>query len=275
MVRAGRQRPRGRHGPDRRDRSARGQEADASSATRWRRRSSCASSTACSATSGPTRAAPPGCAAARPPGRARRRFRAAHPGLFAAQGYALHPYSLDRSRWRLPTWRHPIRDNVPIGNLSHMTRTLDSATFYWGSSRRADDDLDHRVRLPDLAARPAAGVQLSRQGPLDRLGRVPRLQQPARGLDRPVPAVRRQAPRRRQRAGPKALGQLAVRALDPGRPAQARAPGYRAPIHVGAQRAVAADLRRLPPGAPTARCCGPRCSSPPTAGLRQAQRTDR
>ena len=37
--------------------------------------------------------------------------------------------------WRLPTWRHPLRDNVPIANLRHMTRTLDRAAFFWGSTR--------------------------------------------------------------------------------------------------------------------------------------------
>jgi len=102
--------------------------------------------------------------------RARGRFRSSHPGLFAAGGYALHPYSLARRGWRLPTWRHPIRDNVPIANLRHMTRTLDRATFYWGNSREPlplwITEYGYQTSPPD----PFAGVRLSRQGPLSSWG---------------------------------------------------------------------------------------------------------
>ncbi len=102
--------------------------------------------------------------------RARGRFRSAHPGLFSAGGYALHPYSLARRGWRLPTWRHPIRDNVPIANLRYMTRTLDRATFYWGNSRGPlplwITEYGYQTSPPD----PFAGVRLSRQGPLSSWG---------------------------------------------------------------------------------------------------------
>jgi hypothetical protein len=101
---------------------------------------------------------------------ARGRFRAAHPGLFAADGYALHPYSLARRGWRLPTWRHPIRDNVPIANLHHMTRTLDRARFFWGNTQEPlplwITEYGYQTSPPD----PFTGVRLSRQGLLTAWG---------------------------------------------------------------------------------------------------------
>ena len=103
-------------------------------------------------------------------GAKRRRFRAAHPGLFGAKGYALHPYSLARRGWRLPTWRHPRRDNVPIGNLGHMTRTLDRARFFWGNTQGPMSlwitEYGYQTSPPD----PFTGVKLSRQGPLTAWG---------------------------------------------------------------------------------------------------------
>ncbi len=100
---------------------------------------------------------------------ARRAFRRSHPGLFNATGYAHHAYSLDRRAWRTPPWRHPIKDNVPIGNLGRLTRTLDRAGFTWGSQRRMGiwiTEYGYQTTPPD----PVAGVPPERQGPLTAWG---------------------------------------------------------------------------------------------------------
>ena len=101
---------------------------------------------------------------------ARRKFRRAHPGLFAAGGYALHPYSLDRTRWRKPTWRHRLRDNVPIANLRRMTRTLDRAAFFWGSTRQPMRIWITEYGYQTKPADPFTGVAPSRQGALTAWG---------------------------------------------------------------------------------------------------------
>ena len=123
----------------------------------------------------------------------RRAFRRRHPGLFNASGYAHHAYSLDRRTWRDPTWRHPIKDNVPIGNLGRLTRTLDRAGFTWGSQRRMGiwiTEYGYQTTPPD----PVAGVTPERQGPLTAWGeymayRNPRVASIAQFLfvdDRPI-----------------------------------------------------------------------------------------
>ena len=126
--------------------------------------------------------------------RERHTFRARHPGLFKAKGYGHHPYSLDRLRWRKPTWKHPIKDNVPIANLRRLTNTLDRAAFYWGSQREPIPiwitEYGYQTKPPD----PIAGVAPDRQGPLTSWGeymayRNPRVASTAQFLfvdDRPV-----------------------------------------------------------------------------------------
>ena len=97
-------------------------------------------------------------------------FTEEHAGLFRSQGWAQHAYSLFNKRWRTPTWRHTLRDNVPIGNIDHLIRTLDRVAGVW-------DSLDFRKGIwiteygyqttpPD----PTAGVSLERQGPLSAWG---------------------------------------------------------------------------------------------------------
>ena len=124
---------------------------------------------------------------------ARRAFRRRHPGLFAAGGYAHHAYSLDRRTWREPTWRHPIKDNVPIGNLGRLIRTLDRAGSTWGGGRRMKiwiTEYGYQTTPPD----PVAGVEPERQGPLTAWGeymayRNPRVASIAQFLfvdDRPI-----------------------------------------------------------------------------------------
>ena len=124
----------------------------------------------------------------------RRGFRRQHPGLFRASGYAHHPYSLDRLRWRKPTWKHPMKDNVPIANLRRLINTLDRATFFWGSQREPlpiwITEYGYQTKPPD----PIAGVAPARQGPLTSWGeymayRNPRVASTAQFLfvdDRPI-----------------------------------------------------------------------------------------
>ena len=59
----------------------------------------------------------------------RGRFRARHPGLFEATGWAHHAYSLHRP----PTFRGRRKDASPIGAISRLTRVLDRAQFRWGA----------------------------------------------------------------------------------------------------------------------------------------------
>jgi hypothetical protein len=63
-----------------------------------------------------------------------------------------------------------MRDNVPIANLRHMTRTLDRARFFWGNSQEPlplwITEYGYQTSPPD----PFTGVQLSRQGPLTSWG---------------------------------------------------------------------------------------------------------
>lgn len=100
----------------------------------------------------------------------RRGFADRHPGLFRAQGWAHHPYSLALGRWRLPTWRHPLRDNVPISNLRRLTSMLDSAAAKWNrrGARKAIwlTEYGYQTTPPD----PTAGVAPGKQGPLSAWG---------------------------------------------------------------------------------------------------------
>ena len=133
-------------------------------------------------------------------------FRRRHPGLFRATGFAHHAYSLDRRTWRDPTWRHPIPDNVPIGNLGRLVDTLDRAHFAWGSQRDPWDvwltEYGYQTTPPD----PIAGVSPDRQGPLTAWGeyiayRNPRVASIAQFLyvdDKPRPGFRHRDRRRWQ-----------------------------------------------------------------------------
>lgn len=135
--------------------------------------------------------------------RQRRAFRGAHPALFATAGFAHHPYSLGRRRWRLPTWRHPRKDNAPIANIGRLVRTLDRATARWGSRTRMPvwiTEYGYQTKPPD----PLVGVAPRRQGPLSAWGeeiayRNPRVASIAQFLfvdDGPVPGLSGNDPRR-------------------------------------------------------------------------------
>ncbi len=103
-------------------------------------------------------------------GAQRARFARDHAGLFRAQGWAHHPYSLDSGTWRVPTWRHPLRDNISIGSLDRLTRTLDRSTAAWSPSSRRKaiwmTEYGYQTTPPD----PTAGVSPARQGSLGAWG---------------------------------------------------------------------------------------------------------
>jgi hypothetical protein len=135
---------------------------------------------------------------------ARRRFRRANPGLFRTGGFAVHPYSFHLGRWRKPPWRHPVRDNVPIGNLGYMIRTLDRVRRKWGSRRRFRiwiTEFGYQTRPPD----PLYGVRPTRQGPLTAWGEYlafsnPRVVSTAQFLlfdDKPRRGISRRNPTKR------------------------------------------------------------------------------
>jgi len=130
-------------------------------------------------------------------------FRSEHPGLFRSQGWAHHPYSLARGRWRLPTWRHELADNVAIGNLSHLTRTLDRSAAAWEGGTRKSlwiTEYGYQTTPPD----PVAGVPPARHGALYAWGeeiayRDPRVASIAQFLlldDQPVDGFAGADPRR-------------------------------------------------------------------------------
>ena len=134
----------------------------------------------------------------------RREFRRAHPGLFKASGYAHHAYSLDGRTWRKPPWRPALKDNVLIGNLERLTRTLDRAAFLWGSQREPMGiwitEYGYQTSPPD----PVSGVAPARQGPLTSWGeymayRNPRVASIAQFLyvdDKPIPGLGEENERR-------------------------------------------------------------------------------
>jgi hypothetical protein len=64
----------------------------------------------------------------------RHRFRRDHPGLFAASGWAHHPYSLDHR----PSWRHPSGNSIPLGSINRLVRAYDRARFAWGDVGQGD-----------------------------------------------------------------------------------------------------------------------------------------
>ena len=184
----------------------------------------------------------------------RRGFARAHPGLFKSQGWAHHPYSLAGRRWRVPTWRHPLKDNVSIGNIDRLTRTLDRAASRWGRGglRKAIwiTEYGYQTTPPD----PIAGVHPDRQGPLSAWGeylayRNPRVASTAQFLiydDYPVAGFRRRRDPRRW-----VTWQSGLYTMD--RKPKPFFHDYRVPIHVevqGRSATVFGTLRSAPSGAP-------------------------
>lgn len=103
-------------------------------------------------------------------GAERSRFASDHPGLFRSQGIAHHPYSLAGGRWHPPTWKAPQADNVAIGNLDTLLRTVDRASRRWQRKARAKrlwiTEYGYQTSPPDEVA----GVSPARQGPLSAWG---------------------------------------------------------------------------------------------------------
>ena len=85
-------------------------------------------------------------------------FVAAHPGLFAARGFAHHPYSLTTA----PRVRDRHPDDATLAGMSRLTRTLDRALRAYGHSRRLPvwmTEYGYQTNPPD----PTIGVSMSRQ----------------------------------------------------------------------------------------------------------------
>jgi hypothetical protein len=85
-------------------------------------------------------------------------FAAAHPGLFAASGWAHHPYSLTTS----PRARDKNRDDVTLSGIPRLTRTLDRAQRAYGKSARLPiwlTEYGYQTDPPD----PTIGVSFARQ----------------------------------------------------------------------------------------------------------------
>jgi hypothetical protein len=61
-------------------------------------------------------------------------FTSYHPVLFKASGWAHHAYSL----FYPPTYHHPDRQTVTIGDLPRLTRVLDRVSLRWGQDRKPD-----------------------------------------------------------------------------------------------------------------------------------------
>ena len=85
-------------------------------------------------------------------------FANAHPGLFAATGWAHHPYSLITA----PTWPDDNRDDATLSGTNRLTRTLDRLLSAAGKPRKLPiwlTEYGYQTDPPD----PTIGVSWSRQ----------------------------------------------------------------------------------------------------------------
>jgi hypothetical protein len=64
---------------------------------------------------------------------ASRRFRAQHPGLFSASGFAAHPYAQRTPPNRSLQTNHTNRDNADLAEIGQLARTLDRSVGAYGS----------------------------------------------------------------------------------------------------------------------------------------------
>ena len=85
-------------------------------------------------------------------------FVAAHPGLFAASGWAHHPYSLTTA----PRVPDANKDDATLSGIPRLTRTLDRAFRVYGQTRKLPlwmTEYGYQTNPPD----PTIGVSLARQ----------------------------------------------------------------------------------------------------------------
>ena len=103
-----------------------------------------------------------------------RQFRAQHPGLFRASGYAAHPYAQ-----RTPPNRSLLPNPSNADLAEDRTAHPHAGPGQWRVRlTHSPADLEHRVRLPDQPAR-GGGAQPDDGGLLPELGGVHQLPQPA------------------------------------------------------------------------------------------------
>jgi hypothetical protein len=86
-------------------------------------------------------------------------FRSRHPGLFAADGWAHHAYSLTYK----PTYRGKHEDAVPIAAVGRLTRALDRSQFRWGAQAGAWTVWVTEYGYQTLPPDPIRGVSWARQ----------------------------------------------------------------------------------------------------------------
>jgi hypothetical protein len=87
-----------------------------------------------------------------------RAFVAAHPGLFAASGWAHHPYALTTA----PGLPDPSRDDATLSGLDRLTRTLDRIFALYGSTAQLPvwiTEYGYQTNPPD----PTIGIPWARQ----------------------------------------------------------------------------------------------------------------
>jgi hypothetical protein len=96
----------------------------------------------------------------------RGRFAADHPALFRTTGWAHHAYNL----FYAPTWHHPDRSAVTIGDLPRLTSVLDRSRARWHQDEPAPDvwitEYGYQTRPPDPYARvsPRRAARFLNQG---------------------------------------------------------------------------------------------------------------
>ena len=89
----------------------------------------------------------------------RGRFTSYHPALFKSNGWAHHPYNL----FHAPTWHHPDRQSVTIGDIPRLTKVLDRVRLRWGQTEITPDvwitEHGYQTDPPDPYARVSPGRQ--------------------------------------------------------------------------------------------------------------------
>ena len=106
---------------------------------------------------------------------------------FPRIGVGHHAYT----RKRAPTKRQPKRDMIDISNLGELTRTLDRIAARTGLLPPETPVFLDRVRVSVAAPGPVQGRLTAPAGQVHQRGRLHRLEEPTRLLERPVPALRR------------------------------------------------------------------------------------
>ena len=182
-------------------------------------------------------------------------FASYHPVLFKASGWAHHAYSL----FFPPTYHHPDRQTVTIGDIPRLTKVLDRALLRWGQTEKKLDvwvtEHGYQTKPPDPYARVSQRQQADWITQADFLSYLnPRVASTAQFLlydDRPRAKYRNKRKQRHTYWGTWQSGLLTADGVK--KPAF---DAYRLPLWVTPRRTVGAEPARLwaqyRPGAPAA-----------------------